>query len=208
MRIRLLALEGFWDTGLTVTLDAFTLANEFSRPLKGGSLPFRRLDRRRAEEGPVGPGICDARSAHHAGSEAGLGDRAGVEYRTAGTVAGGARTARRQAGGGATASHGTRARTHRRVLHRHLRAGGDRAARWRRSDHDVVAVAAVSPTLSECAARRDAHAGDIGPRRHRGRRDGASRSCALVHTPGEPGARQRRVALPACRTCAPRRRPT
>src|SRR5215813_1024901 len=40
MRILVLALEGFWDTGLTVTLDAFKLANSFSAALMGGSPHF------------------------------------------------------------------------------------------------------------------------------------------------------------------------
>jgi transcriptional regulator GlxA family with amidase domain len=35
MRMSILALEGFWDTGLTVTLDAFTLANRFSTAQTG-----------------------------------------------------------------------------------------------------------------------------------------------------------------------------
>ena len=37
MRILVLALEGFWDTGLTVTLDAFKFANNFSAALMGES---------------------------------------------------------------------------------------------------------------------------------------------------------------------------
>ena len=40
MRIAILALEGFWDTGLTVTLDAFTLANKFSAVQMGGTSRF------------------------------------------------------------------------------------------------------------------------------------------------------------------------
>ena len=40
MRISILALEGLWDTGLTVTLDAFTLANKFSAAQMGGTLHF------------------------------------------------------------------------------------------------------------------------------------------------------------------------
>ena len=40
MRISLLALDGLWDTGLTVTLDAFGLANNFSRLQMGGSPHF------------------------------------------------------------------------------------------------------------------------------------------------------------------------
>ncbi len=40
MRILILALEGFWDTGLTVTLDAFSLANKFSAAQMGGALHF------------------------------------------------------------------------------------------------------------------------------------------------------------------------
>jgi transcriptional regulator GlxA family with amidase domain len=40
MRIALLALDGLWDTGLTVTLDAFGLANNFSRLQMGGSPHF------------------------------------------------------------------------------------------------------------------------------------------------------------------------
>jgi transcriptional regulator GlxA family with amidase domain len=40
MRISLLALDGLWDTGLTVTLDAFGLANNFSRLQMGGSPYF------------------------------------------------------------------------------------------------------------------------------------------------------------------------
>jgi transcriptional regulator GlxA family with amidase domain len=40
MRVLLLALEGFWDTGLAVTLDAFKLANTFSAALMGGAPHF------------------------------------------------------------------------------------------------------------------------------------------------------------------------
>jgi transcriptional regulator GlxA family with amidase domain len=40
MRIVILALEGLWDTGLSVTLDAFKLANNLSTSLMGGSLRF------------------------------------------------------------------------------------------------------------------------------------------------------------------------
>jgi transcriptional regulator GlxA family with amidase domain len=39
MRISLLALEGLFDTGLTVTLDAFSIANRISARLMGGT-PF------------------------------------------------------------------------------------------------------------------------------------------------------------------------
>lgn len=39
MRISVLALEGLWDTGLTVTLDAFSLANKFS-VYKFGGTPY------------------------------------------------------------------------------------------------------------------------------------------------------------------------
>lgn len=40
MRISILALEGLWDTGLTVTLDAFKLANGFSAAQMGGTPHF------------------------------------------------------------------------------------------------------------------------------------------------------------------------
>jgi transcriptional regulator GlxA family with amidase domain len=40
MRITLLALEGLWDTGLTVMLDALSMANKFSASQKGGTLRF------------------------------------------------------------------------------------------------------------------------------------------------------------------------
>jgi hypothetical protein len=40
MRISVLALEGLFDTGLTVLLDAFTLANKFSAQLMGGTSHF------------------------------------------------------------------------------------------------------------------------------------------------------------------------
>jgi len=40
MRISVLALEGLWDTGLTVTLDAFALANRFSARQMGGTPYF------------------------------------------------------------------------------------------------------------------------------------------------------------------------
>lgn len=40
MRIQLLALEGFWETGLTVTLDAFTIANNFAAAQPGGAPHF------------------------------------------------------------------------------------------------------------------------------------------------------------------------
>ncbi|QOZ71941.1 GlxA family transcriptional regulator [Bradyrhizobium arachidis] len=40
MHIALLALEGFWDTGLTVTLDAFTIANNFAAAQAGGAPHF------------------------------------------------------------------------------------------------------------------------------------------------------------------------
>ncbi|GKQ55899.1 GlxA family transcriptional regulator [Bradyrhizobium sp. Ce-3] len=40
MRISILALEGLWDTGLTVTLDAFKLANGFAAAQMGGTPRF------------------------------------------------------------------------------------------------------------------------------------------------------------------------
>jgi transcriptional regulator GlxA family with amidase domain len=40
MRISILALEGLFDTGLTVMLDAFTLANKFSAGQMGGTPYF------------------------------------------------------------------------------------------------------------------------------------------------------------------------
>jgi transcriptional regulator GlxA family with amidase domain len=40
MRIAILALEGLWDTGLTVILDALTLADKFSALQMGGTLRF------------------------------------------------------------------------------------------------------------------------------------------------------------------------
>jgi transcriptional regulator GlxA family with amidase domain len=40
MRILMLALEGFWDTGLIVTLDAFKIANNFAAAQTGGALHF------------------------------------------------------------------------------------------------------------------------------------------------------------------------
>lgn len=40
MHISLLALEGVWDTGLTITLDAFGLANAFSAQQMGGTPYF------------------------------------------------------------------------------------------------------------------------------------------------------------------------
>jgi transcriptional regulator GlxA family with amidase domain len=40
MRISLLALDELWDTGLTITLDAFRLANNFSQLQMGGSPHF------------------------------------------------------------------------------------------------------------------------------------------------------------------------
>ena len=40
MRISILALEGLFDTALTVMLDALTLANKFSAGQMGGSPYF------------------------------------------------------------------------------------------------------------------------------------------------------------------------
>jgi transcriptional regulator GlxA family with amidase domain len=40
MRIAILALEGFWDTGLTVTLDALKLADAFSASQMSGTVRF------------------------------------------------------------------------------------------------------------------------------------------------------------------------
>src|SRR6516225_5427947 len=40
MRIAILALDGLFDTGLTVLLDAFGLANKFSALQMGGKPPF------------------------------------------------------------------------------------------------------------------------------------------------------------------------
>lgn len=40
MRLAILALEGFWDTGLSVMLDALTLADKFSALQMGGTLRF------------------------------------------------------------------------------------------------------------------------------------------------------------------------
>jgi transcriptional regulator GlxA family with amidase domain len=41
MHIAVLALEALWDTGLTVMLDALTLADNFSRQQTGGTLRFK-----------------------------------------------------------------------------------------------------------------------------------------------------------------------
>jgi transcriptional regulator GlxA family with amidase domain len=40
MRISILALDGLFDTGLTVTLDAFGIANNFAARQTGGAVPF------------------------------------------------------------------------------------------------------------------------------------------------------------------------
>ena len=40
MRLALLALDGLFDTGLTVMLDAFGLANQFSARQMGGTPKF------------------------------------------------------------------------------------------------------------------------------------------------------------------------
>jgi transcriptional regulator GlxA family with amidase domain len=40
MRIAILAIEGLWDTGLAVALDAFSLADKFSAAEMGGTLRF------------------------------------------------------------------------------------------------------------------------------------------------------------------------
>src|ERR1700722_18129046 len=40
MQITVLALDGLWDTGLTVTLDAFKLANRFAAQQMGGAPRF------------------------------------------------------------------------------------------------------------------------------------------------------------------------
>src|SRR5579859_6100883 len=40
MRISILALDGLFDTGLTVVLDALTLANKFSARMMGGTPHF------------------------------------------------------------------------------------------------------------------------------------------------------------------------
>jgi transcriptional regulator GlxA family with amidase domain len=40
MKILILALDGLWDTGLTVTLDAFAIADRFAAAQTGGSLRF------------------------------------------------------------------------------------------------------------------------------------------------------------------------
>ena len=40
MRILMLALEGFWDTGLAVTLDAFKIASNFAAAQTAGALHF------------------------------------------------------------------------------------------------------------------------------------------------------------------------
>jgi transcriptional regulator GlxA family with amidase domain len=40
MRIAILALDGLWDSGLTVTLDAFTIANNFAAVQMGGTPRF------------------------------------------------------------------------------------------------------------------------------------------------------------------------
>jgi transcriptional regulator GlxA family with amidase domain len=40
MRIAILALDGLWDTGLSVTLDAFAIANNFSARQMGGTPRF------------------------------------------------------------------------------------------------------------------------------------------------------------------------
>jgi hypothetical protein len=69
MRILILALEGFWDTGLMVTLDAFKLANGFSAAQMSGSLHFD-VSIVGVQESTVGPGICVPGSTHRAGFDA------------------------------------------------------------------------------------------------------------------------------------------
>ena len=60
MRIAILALDGLFDTGLTVLLDALTLANKFSARQMGGTPRFDLSIvgvRRRVKSGQVRPGF-------------------------------------------------------------------------------------------------------------------------------------------------------
>jgi len=70
MRFSILALDGLFDTGLTVLLDALSLANRFSSQQMGG-VPRFALSVVGAQEGPLGTRPA-AREAHHSGPEAGL----------------------------------------------------------------------------------------------------------------------------------------
>src|ERR1700691_3647463 len=74
-------------------------------------------------------------------------------------------------------------------LYRHLRAGRVRAARRPRRDHDVVAGAAVSPTLSEGAPRRIAHHRSLRSARDRRRGAQAPGYGAVVDSAGQPRTR-------------------
>src|ERR1700722_17976145 len=91
-------------------------------------------------------------------------------------------------------------RPDRRVLYRHVRAGGNRTSRSEGSDHDVVARTFVPATLSKRFARRveDASAVRLGSNRRGG--NGTSRSGAVVDTTGQPGTVFHCFALPARRS--------
>ncbi len=87
MRIAILALEGMFDTGFTVMLDAFSVANNFSTRQMGGGTLFRCVYHRRAQEGSIPTWTDDTGATGNGRFEAGLGGRSGAEYRNTGRVA-------------------------------------------------------------------------------------------------------------------------
>jgi hypothetical protein len=79
MRIALLGLEGLFDTGLTVTLDAFAIANRISARQMGGT-PFFEVSivgvRKRVRSGQ---GFSIPRAMRNTRFEAGLGHSSRAE---------------------------------------------------------------------------------------------------------------------------------
>jgi hypothetical protein len=129
LRIAVLALEGLFDTGLAVALDALALANKFSAQTMGGA-PYFDVSlvgmRKTVRSGhglsvPVRPVTPDLKP-----------DWVIVPALAAGTpeVLGSSAWAGRCAeGSGATSEVARGGRADRRVLHRDVPAGGNRAAR-------------------------------------------------------------------------------
>jgi len=151
MRISVVALEGVFDTGLTVLLDAFRMANTFS-VRSGGVAPFevslvgvrKKVLSAQGFGLPVQPIAKDSAPDWAIIPALGTGtpelllpalERPDVKMARVQLLK--------------WRSDGARLR----VVHRHVSACGNRAARSPRSNHHLVARAVVPPAISESASR-------------------------------------------------------
>src|SRR5262245_57918784 len=98
MRISVLALDDLWATGLTLTLDAFALANSLSARKMGGSPYFDVSVVGVCKEGPIWPRNAHTSQCDHAEIEARLGYCSGAQYGGAGPIASSSGTTRRETG--------------------------------------------------------------------------------------------------------------